>query len=99
MALASGAFQGQGNSSSNYGLSSSLVLYNGNYLKNDIRSNEYAVQSSNLDLLENENNLTLSITQAYFNVLFAKEIMIAFESVLSSLLVGGIGILNILYVP
>jgi outer membrane protein len=83
-ALANGTLQNQVNFSSNYGLSSSMVLYNGNYLKNDIRSKEYSVQSSNLDLLENENNLTLSITQAYFNVLLAKEIMVAFESVLST---------------
>lgn len=80
----SGSVQNQGNFSSNYGLNSSMTIYNGGYLKNDIRSKEFSVQSANLSVKETENNLTLSITQAFFNILLAKEIMTSFEAVLET---------------
>lgn len=79
-----GTVQNQVNLSSSYGANSAIILYNGGYLKNDIRSKQYAVQSANLDVKETENNLTLSITQAFFNVLLAKEIITSIEAVLST---------------
>ncbi|MES1217592.1 MAG: TolC family protein, partial [Bacteroidota bacterium] len=79
-----GNFQDQVNFSSNYGLNSSMTIYNGGYLKNDIRSKEFSVQSANLSVKETENDLTLSITQAFFNILLAKEIMTSFEAVLET---------------
>ncbi len=77
-----GNAQINGHFSGNYGLNSSVVLYNGGYLRNDIRSKDLAYQSVNLSLLETENDLSLSIAQAFFNVLMAKETMISFDTVL-----------------
>jgi outer membrane protein len=74
----------QTNLSSSYGLNSSVIIYNGRYLKNDIRSKQYSVQSANLSVKETENDVTLSITQAFFNILLAKEIMTSIEAVLST---------------
>ncbi len=79
-----GGSQQQANFSGNYGVSSSITLYNGGYLKNDIRSKDLSVQSANLTVKETENNLTLSITQAFFNILLAKEITGSFEAVLAT---------------
>jgi outer membrane protein len=81
---ATGSFQSQARFSSSYGLNSSMILYNGGYLKNDIRSKQFSVQSANLNVKETENSLTLSITQAFFNVLLAREIIVSFEAVLET---------------
>ena len=72
------------NFSSNYGLNSSVILYNGGYLKNDIKAKQFSLQSVNLTLEETENNLTLSITQAFFNILLAREIMVSFEAIVTT---------------
>lgn len=74
----------QANFSGNYAVNSSITLYNGGYLKNDIRLKQFSVQSANLSLQEAGNNLTLSITEAFFNILLAREIMTSFESVLAT---------------
>ena len=79
-----GSFQSQANFSSSYGVNSSLVLYNGGYLRNDIRAKELSVQSANLNVKETENDITLSITQAFFNILLAKEIITTLSSVLET---------------
>lgn len=79
-----GSFQSQGNFSNNYGLNSSMTIYNAGYLKNDIRSKQFLVQSANLSVKETENSLTLSITQAFFNILLAKEFMTSFQAVLEN---------------
>lgn len=53
--------------------SASVTLYNGGYLRNDIRQKELLVQVAGLDLAASENDITLSITQAYLNILLARE--------------------------
>lgn len=66
--------QGSGtNTSGSYGLNSSWTLYNGGYLKASIRQQDLAVQQANLNVLQQENDLTLQITQAYLNILMDKE--------------------------
>ncbi len=79
-----GGYQSQASFSSNYGINSAIVLYNGGFLKNDIRSKGFSLQSANLNVKETENSLTLSITQAFFNILLAKEIITSFEAVLAT---------------
>jgi outer membrane protein len=79
-----GTVQSQTNFSGSYGVNSSMTLYNGGYLKNDIRLKQFSVQSANLYVQEAENDLTLSITQAFFNILLAKETMASFESLLAT---------------
>ncbi len=56
-----------------YSLNSSVVLYNGNYLNNTILQKNLAVQSANLSILQQENDITLQITQAYLAILLDKE--------------------------
>lgn len=71
-------------SAGNYGVNSSMILYNGRYLKNDIRSKELTVQSANLHIKETENDLSLSIAQSFFNILLAKENISSLQSVLTT---------------
>ncbi|MDB5158182.1 MAG: bepC 1 [Mucilaginibacter sp.] len=59
--------------SGNYGLSSSVMLYNGNYLNNNISQKNLSVQAANLNILQQENDITLQITQAYLAILLDKE--------------------------
>lgn len=59
--------------SGNYGLSSSVTLYNGGLLNNTINQRSLQLQSSNLDILQQENDITLQITQAYLAILLDKE--------------------------
>ena len=79
-----GGLQTQANFSSSYGVSSSLTLYNGGYIRNDVKSKELAIQSANLTVQETENDITLSITQAYLNVLLAKETITSLQNVLET---------------
>ncbi|PWS33511.1 TolC family protein [Pedobacter paludis] len=58
---------------SGFGLSSDLTLYNGSYLRNDIKSKELNVQTANLSVEAAKNDITISITQAYLNILLARE--------------------------
>jgi outer membrane protein len=64
------------NSSGSYGISSAWTLYNGGYLKTDIKQKDLSVQAANLSVLERENDITLQITQAYLNILVDKESII-----------------------
>ncbi len=59
--------------SGSYGLNSSVTLYNGNYINNTILQKNLAVQSANLSILQQENDITLQITQAYLAILLDKE--------------------------
>jgi len=59
--------------SGSLGLNSSLTLYQGGYLKSDIKQKDLSVQSANLSILENEENISLQITQSYLNILLDKE--------------------------
>ena len=79
-----GVFQPNTNFSSSYGLSSSITVYNGGFLKNDIKSKQLALQSSNLSVQETENDITLSITQAYLNILLAGETITYLKEVIST---------------
>jgi len=56
-----------------YGLNSQVTLYNGNYINNTISQKNLAVQSSNLNIIQQENDITLQVTQAYLAVLQDKE--------------------------
>jgi outer membrane protein len=60
-------------SSGNYTLNSSIVLWNDNYINNNIRQKELVSKSAGLSVKQSLNNITLLITQAYLDVLLAKE--------------------------
>jgi outer membrane protein len=59
-----------------YGVNSSLTLYNGNYINNNILQRNLSVQSANLSVIQQENDITLQITQAYLAVLLDKETIV-----------------------
>lgn len=59
--------------SGQYGLNSSVTLFNGNYINNNIQQKNLSVQAANLNIVQQENDITLQITQAYLTVLLDKE--------------------------
>ena len=77
-------FTMKANLSSNYSVNSSVTLYNGGYLKTDIKAKDLLVQSAGLDVKEAENDIELSVTQAYLNILLAKENITYIEDVLAT---------------
>jgi len=56
-----------------YSLNSSVTLYNGNLINNTILQANISVESANLNIIEQENDITLQITQAYLAILLDKE--------------------------
>ncbi len=59
--------------SGSYSLNSNVTLYNGNYINNNIQQKNLSVQSANLNIIQQENDITLQITQAYLTILLDKE--------------------------
>jgi len=60
-------------SSGNYTINSSIILWNDNYINNNIRQRELLTQSAGLSVNQSLNNITLLITQAYLDILLAEE--------------------------
>jgi len=56
-----------------YSLNSNITLYNGGTITNTIQQTNLQVQSANLTVLQQENDITLQITQAYLTILLDKE--------------------------
>lgn len=79
-----GGFQTQSTASGNYGVSTNMVLYNGGYITNDIKSKQLSIQLANLSVAETENNITLGITQAFLNILLVQENITSLTDVLST---------------
>lgn len=71
--LVVGGFQTQSSFAGNYSLGSSMVLYNGGYLNNDIKQKELFTKSAQFNAEAAENDITIQITQAYLTILLAKE--------------------------
>lgn len=80
----SGGTQVPASFSSNYGINSSLVLYNASFLNNNIKASQLQVQAARLAVEETANDITLGITQAFLNVLLAKENSKVFEELLAT---------------
>lgn len=73
-----------GAQSQSIGVNSSMTLYHANYIKNNEVSKNLTVQMADLSVQEAENNITLSITQAYLNILMSQENIISLESILTT---------------
>ncbi len=71
-------------SSSGYGINSSVTLYNGGYLNNDIQSKQLQLLAANLDVEAAQNDITLQITEAYLNILLAKENVVYAKDVVAT---------------
>ncbi|MES2108998.1 MAG: TolC family protein [Bacteroidota bacterium] len=59
--------------SGSYGLNSQVTIYNGGYINNDIAQKNLAVQASNFSIIQQENDITLQVTQSYLAILLDKE--------------------------
>jgi outer membrane protein len=68
----------------NYSLHSAVTLYNGNRIKNTIAQQENFVKSAGLAVQEQQNNIELSVTTAYLQVLYAREAVINAENTLET---------------
>lgn len=79
-----GGFQTQASFTGNYSASSGIVIYNGDYINNDIRQKTLLVQSANLDVVQNENDIILQITQAFLNILLVKENIVYLQDLLNT---------------
>jgi outer membrane protein len=66
--------------STNFGISSSYNLFNGLQNANTIRQNRLNVQAGESDIEKAKNDVILSITTGYLQVLFANEILAAAKS-------------------
>lgn len=60
-------------SSGNYSVNSSIVLWNDNYINNNIRQRDLETKTAGLSVQQSLNNITLLITQEYLDILLAKE--------------------------
>jgi len=68
-----GGFQTQANLQGNYSLNSSLLLYRGGYVRNDIRSRKLQLEAADLNADVTANDITLQLTAAYLDILVARE--------------------------
>jgi outer membrane protein len=66
----------------NYGLNSSMTLYNGGKLRKTIKQNIKQEEVSKLDIKDAENQITVSIIQYYIEILYANESVKIQESIL-----------------
>ncbi len=67
-------------SSSNYGLSSGVVLFNGLSLQNAIKQYSLAYEASKMDWQQVKDNLTINIILAYLQVLNSAELLVQSEN-------------------
>jgi len=79
-----GGFQTQSSFAGNYSLSSSLTIYNGGYINNDIKQKNLLEQSAGLNIQQTQNDITLQITQAFLNILLSKENIIYLQDLLAT---------------
>lgn len=62
--------------SGSLGLGSNWTLYQGGYLRTEIKKKDLSVQAANYTVLQSENDITLQITQSYLSILVDKESII-----------------------
>jgi outer membrane protein len=82
--LYTGSYSSQVTSSGSYSVNSSWTLYQGGYLKDNIKQQNLTVEADNQSIITQENNMILSITQYYLNVLLDKETIVYQENVVST---------------
>lgn len=79
-----GSLQNKTTVSGNYSLNSSVTLYNGSYINNDIKQKNLLVQSGALNILQGENDITLQVTQAFLSILLVKENIVYLQDLLTT---------------
>src|SRR5574338_863008 len=69
----SGGLVNQLTNGGSYSVNSGIVLWNGNSINNTIQQRQLLTQSAGLSVQQSFNTITLEITQAYLDILLAKE--------------------------
>lgn len=72
------------NTTGNYGVNSSVTLFQGGYLNNDIKQKNLLTQVAGLNIAQQINDITVLITQAYLNILLAKENIVYVKDVVAT---------------
>jgi outer membrane protein len=70
--------------SGSYSLNSSVILWDDHAISNTIRQEGLISQSAGLSVQQSQNNISLSITQAFLNVLLAKENLTYIKNLVST---------------
>lgn len=84
-ANASGGYGGRNvTENGNYSLNSSIIVYQGGYVRNNIREKQLLTQTAGLDILQQENDLTLNVTQAFLNILLVRENIIYLQDLVNT---------------
>lgn len=65
--------------SNSFGLSSDLTLFSGLQNQQSIKAQQAALESSRFDLETQKNNIALSVSSAFLNVLLTEELIVAME--------------------
>ena len=81
---AAGSIGSAFSASGQYALTSAVTLYNGNYISNNIRQKNIELEQATLGIVQQENDITLQVTQAYLLVLLDKENIISDTSVVNT---------------
>jgi outer membrane protein len=80
----SGGSPPQASFSGNYSLNSDWTIYNGGYLNENIQAYGLLLTQSNLNIAGTQNNITLSITEAFLNVLLSLENIVYLQDVVNT---------------
>lgn len=78
------AKQAQPDIATNYSFSSSLVLYQGGYIKNEIYARQLDNRQNELNVQQAFNDISLQITQAYLTILLGKENMVTLQNLVQT---------------
>jgi len=70
--------------SGNYSVNSNVTLFQGGYLNNDIRQKNLLTQVAGLNIAQQLNDITVLITQAYLNILLARENIVYVKDVVAT---------------
>ncbi|PSL48900.1 outer membrane protein [Chitinophaga niastensis] len=68
----------------NYGVNSALTVYQGGFLNYDIKQKNLAMQVAGLNIAQQVNDITVLITQAYLNILLARENIVYVKDVVTT---------------
>lgn len=70
--------------SGTYGVNSNVTLFQGGYLNYDIRQKNLLTQVAQLNIAQQINDITVLITQAYLNILLARENIVYVKDVVAT---------------
>jgi len=68
-----GSYNNSGTYTGNYAINTGITIYNGGKITNSISQQQLLYKSSELSLKEAQNNIEISVTQAYLAILYANE--------------------------